>query len=238
MTQQNPPRGDLTHYGVKGMHWGVRKADESGSGSQSSAINVEAGINSRTSQAALEVSGLMKDRYGYDIKNVKRIENSPNFNGTDIAFVENNRLASGRNDGTIFVQSRDLTKIMKSAEPDWNAPGTGNVKGLLTHESAHALFHSNQEIKTSLLGGQKVAGGDIKARDKALRAAEKAAARDGQTVWDSSGYARTALERGELEAELFSQYHWATDPPNFVKVWGETLHREMGIDSTPFKEVK
>lgn len=26
MTQQNPPRGDLTHYGVKGMKWGVKKA--------------------------------------------------------------------------------------------------------------------------------------------------------------------------------------------------------------------
>ena len=27
MTQQsNPPRGDLAHYGVKGMKWGVRKA--------------------------------------------------------------------------------------------------------------------------------------------------------------------------------------------------------------------
>lgn len=26
MTQQkNPPRGDLTHYGVKGMKWGVKK---------------------------------------------------------------------------------------------------------------------------------------------------------------------------------------------------------------------
>lgn len=26
MTQQNPPRDDLAHYGVKGMRWGVRKA--------------------------------------------------------------------------------------------------------------------------------------------------------------------------------------------------------------------
>ena len=27
MTQQsNPPQGDLAHYGVKGMRWGVRKA--------------------------------------------------------------------------------------------------------------------------------------------------------------------------------------------------------------------
>lgn len=34
MTQQkNPPRGDLTHHGVKGMHWGVRKGDSGGGGS-------------------------------------------------------------------------------------------------------------------------------------------------------------------------------------------------------------
>lgn len=238
MTQGSPSPGDLVHYGVKGMHWGVRKADEGSSGSRSSAVLVEPGVNERTAKAAIEVAGLMKDRYGYEIKNVNRIENSPHFNGTDIAFVENNQLAGGHNDGTIFIQSRDLTKIMKDAEPDWNAPGTGNVKGLLTHESSHALFHSNQEFKKGVLGGEKIVGGNIKARDKALRVAEKVAARDGQTIWDSSGYARTVLDRGELEAELFSQYHWATDPPNFVKAWGETLHHEMGIDPTPFKEVK
>jgi hypothetical protein len=30
MTQQNPPQGDLAHFGVKGMRWGVRKSDSSG----------------------------------------------------------------------------------------------------------------------------------------------------------------------------------------------------------------
>lgn len=34
MTQQsNPPRYDLAHHGIKGMHWGVRKGDSSGGGS-------------------------------------------------------------------------------------------------------------------------------------------------------------------------------------------------------------
>lgn len=229
---------ELVHYGVKGMHWGVRKGDDGIHRLQAPTVQIEPGINNGTAKAAVEVTGLMRDRYGYSISNVKRIENSPHFNGTDIAFVENNQRTGGHNDGTIFVQSRDLTKIMKDAEPDWNAPGTGNVKGLLTHESSHALFHSNQVVKTGALGGQKVSGGNIKARNKALKAAEKAAARDGQTIWDTSGYARTALIREELEAELFSQYHWGTNPPNFVKVWGKTLHQEMGIDPTPFKDVK
>lgn len=242
---QKPSLDELVHHGVKGMHWGVRKDREGGvHPSQSSAVNVEAGINKTTKEGAVEVAGLIKDRYGYDIKNVKVLdERHPHYQPEYIAFVEDNKLSSknGNGEGTIFVAPRNLTKELKAAEEGpfpWNAPGTGNVRGLLTHESAHSLFHSGQTVSVGLLGGQKVSGGNIKARDKALRAAEKAARKDGVTIWHSSGYAREAAVREELEAELFSQYHWSTNPPRFVVEWGKTLHQEMGIDPTPFKEVK
>lgn len=230
----------LAHYGVKGMKWGVRKAEDGGFRSESSAINIESGFHKKTHDAALEVASLMRDRYGYNIKNVKILdERHKHYQPEYMAFVEDNKLAGGRNEGTIFVQARDMTKELKEAESDgWNALGTGNTRGLLTHESAHSLFHSDQKVSVGLLGGQKVKGGDIKARDKALKVADKIARQDGQSIWDSSGYARAAGVREELEAEFFSQYHWATDPPRFVQEWGKTLHREMGIDSTPFKEVK
>lgn len=229
----------LKHHGVKGMKWGVRNNQEGGFRSETSSVNIEPGLHKDTAEAARQVSGLIRNRYGYNIKNVKILDkNHQHYDPDFLAFVEDNKLAGGRNEATIFVQSKNMNKILKEAETDgWNAPGTGNTKGLLTHESAHSLFHSDQTVSVGLLGGQKVKGGNIKARDKALKAASKTARLDGQSIWDSSGYARTAGVREELEAELFSQYHWATDPPNFVEAWGKTLHQELGVDPTPFKEV-
>lgn len=230
---------DVVHYGVKGMHWGVRKNREVSAGSSSS-LNVEPGLHKSTVVAAQEVSSLMGDRYGYEIKNVKVLDKRhPQYDPSYMAFVEDNKHFGGKNDATIFVSPRNMTRNLRAAErAGWNAMGTGNMKGLLTHESAHSLFHSDQVVTTTASGKQKVTGGNIEARDKAFKAAMKAAAQDGVTIWDSSGYARAAGVREELEAELFSQYHWATNPPRFVEVWGKSLHQEMGVDPTPFKEVK
>jgi hypothetical protein len=231
---------ELTHHGVKGMKWGVRKDEGGVYRSESSSIVIEAGLPKKTSDAAREVSGLIRDRYGYNIKNVKVLdERHPEYQPEFMAFVEDNKHFGGRNEATIFVSPRNMTRELKIAEDErWNARGTGNMKGLLTHESAHSIFHSDQVVTNKAFGGQKVVGGDIKARNKALKVAEKAARRDGMTIWDSSDYARTSGVREELEAELFSQYHWATDPPKFVEEWGRTLHQELGVDPTPFKEVK
>ncbi|QPX71469.1 peptidase [Streptomyces phage SscP1EGY] len=222
------------------MKWGVRKDQPGVYRSVSSTVHVEPGFHKATRDAAVEVAGLISDRYGYQIKNVKVLdERHPYYRPEYMAFVENNFLGTGQNEGTIFVQPRDMTKELKEAAADgWNAPGTGNTRGLLTHESAHSVFHSDQRVSIGLLGQQKIKGNSVKARDKALRAAAKTAKQDGQTIWDTSGYARAAGVRDELEAELFSQYHWATNPPRFVQEWGKTLHQELGLDPTPFKEVK
>lgn len=238
--EEKPSLEDLAHFGIKGMRWGVRNDQEDTHHSQTSATNIEPGINKNTRAAALEVSSLIRDRYGFDIKNVKVLDKSnPQYHPDVAAYVESNKHSNGRNEATIFVQSRDMTRVLKRAEAvGWNAPGTGNTKGLLTHESAHSIFHADQVVSTGVSGKQKISGGDIKARDKALKAAIKEASQKGHTIWDSSGYARSAGVREELEAELFSQYHWATNPPNFVVAWGKTLHQELGLDPTPFKEVK
>ena len=230
---------ELTHYGVKGMKWGVRHDEENVHRFQSSTISIEPGLHKSTNEAIRDVSGLIANRYGFNLKNAKVLDKRhPDYEHDSLAFVEPNVMSGGRNQGTIFIQPRNMGRELKFAETvGWNAPGTGNEKGLITHETAHSIFHADQKVTVGFLGGQKVKGGHIKARDNALRAAEKVARQDGMTIWDTSGYARTAGVREELEAELFSQYHWASDPPRFVRAWGETLHKGLGVDATPFKEV-
>lgn len=229
---------ELKHHGVKGMHWGVHKEEDAGS--SASGVNVEPGIHKDTRDAAVKVSGLVRDRYGYDVKNIKVLDKKhPLYDPQIAAFVEDTQNTGGRSEGTIFVNPRDSSKNFKRAEKyGWHAPGTANPTGLITHETSHSLFHSQQVITKTSSGEQKVTGGHIEARNKALEVAQRAAKRDGQTIWDTSGYARSAGDRGELEAELFSQYHWATNPAKFVREWGETLHKEMGVDPTPFREMR
>lgn len=229
---------EIVHYGVKGMRWGVRKGDDGIHRLQAPTVQVDSGIHSGTKKAATEVSSLIASRYGFEIKNVKTIgPGNPEYPST-LAYVERNKTNNGSNQGNIFIQAKDLTDKMQNLEKTgWLGPGNGNVRSILTHESAHSLFHADQEVSVGFFG-PKLKGGNIQARDKALKAAIKSAKKDKLSLWETSGYAATAGSREELEAELFSQYHWRTDPPNYVKVWGQTLHQEMGVDPTPFKEVK
>jgi len=232
------PQDKVVHYGVKGMHWGVRKEDEGTNRFTSGGLAMDSGFNKKTRDAAVEVTNLIRDRYGYDINTVKTIgPDHPEYPGT-LAYVENVNLVKGAVHGTIFMQKKDFTPVLSEAESSgWMAPGTANTRALLTHESAHSVFHSDQKPVNGFLGPKRV-GSKVKALDKALKAAAKVARRDGVSVLDISGYARTSGSLGELEAELFSNYHWGSNPPPYVKAWGEALHQELGVDPTPFKEVR
>jgi hypothetical protein len=164
-------------------------------------------------------------------------KSSPEYDRGTIGYVEN---TPGQIGGVIHISNSDLRSSLKNAEEiGWVGAGNGTLQSFLTHESAHAIFHAEQQVKTGLLG-PKVVGGNIKARDKALSAAVKEAKKEGipAHLFASrvSNYAATSGMREELEGELFSQYHWGTNPPKFVQVWGETLHKELGIDGTPFRE--
>lgn len=227
---------ELVHYGVKGMHWGVRK-DESGGGLSSPAI-IEPGLHKSTSEAARKVTGLVAERYGYEVKHVKVLDSSnPDYDPHVAAHVIVD-VRTKDNEQTIFVQPQNLSSQMKRMHrAGWMAPGTANQTGLLTHETGHSMLHASQSVVTDSKGKRKLVGDKVKALDKALAAAQKAAEEDGHNILGISGYAHAAAVRHELEAELFSQYHWANNPPRLVKVWGETFHRELGIDPTPFKEV-
>lgn len=230
---------DLKHYGVKGMKWGIRNDREtSGYRLQAAGPKIDSNLHQSTQTAGKNVASLMGERYGFHISALKTLgPGHPEYELGTVGFVES---TPGKRGGDIYVRKNDFRKDLKDAEKiGWFANGCGNTHAFLTHESAHALFHAEQEVRPGFLA-PKIVGGNIKARDAALKAATREAKREGipsyQFSTKVSGYSAASGMREEMEAELFSQYHWNPNPPQFVKVWGETLHQEMGINSTPFRE--
>jgi hypothetical protein len=186
--------------------------------------------------AAADVASLIEGRYDFRIKEVKSIgPGHPEYDRGTIGYVE--LTGSQKREGTIFATKDDPRKALsKSEKKGWMGEGCGNTHGFLTHEAAHAIFHSPQKVKRD----GKIVGGNFDSRMKAITAAIEESKRAGipesKFLSSISGYAATSGTREEAEAELFSQYHWGTNTPSFVKVWGETLHKELGLDPTPFKE--
>lgn len=246
------PQEALEHFGVPGMRWGHRKTDSAPAQTYSPTVDVAALkspithmdpiIHTETQDAAHQVAGMLSQRYGYDVTSVRAVPQTKQFKNY-IAYVESNPDAkNGAGKGTIFVQPRAMNAEMKKEEGSgWFGRDQGNMRAVMTHETAHSMFHAEEKfVKTGFLKG-KWEGGEKAAREKAWIEAEAAAIADGikknQVRSKISGYANYSMWHEETEAELFSQYHWMKDPPRFVQVWGETLHNEMGIDPTPFREV-
>lgn len=238
----------LTHYGVKGMKWGVRKDQETGSDDKLRFHGHEHGpaissdLHDDTKIASKEVSALISQRYGFNIKEVISIgPGDAEYDRGTIGYVQ---LGKGKaNEGSIFVSKDDLRPAMKASEEvGWVGKDCGHTHSFLTHEAAHAIFHAPVRNEKTFMGGIKQVGGNIDARNVAIEAAINASIKEGISDLEFmprlSGYAAAAGTREEVEAEMFSQYHWGSDSPKFVQVWGETLHREMGIDGTPFKEMR
>jgi hypothetical protein len=240
----------LEHFGVKGMKWGVRKDQETGGDDKlrfqgpNAGIYIDAALHEDTQAGAAETASLISERYGFHIKEVTSIgPGHPEYEMGTVGYVQ---LGSGStNTGSIVLSQGDLTpRLQNSVDIGWTKPAIEGkeIHGLLTHESAHAIFHAQVKTVRSGMFGVKQVGGHIEARNVALSVALNEAARMGiampNFMHTISGYAGTAGIREEAEAEMFMQYHWNANPPRFVKAWGESLHREMGLDPTPFKEMR
>lgn len=224
----------LTHHGVKGMHWGVRKEGPERYRFQASP-KIDPNLHESQKIAASRVASLIGERYDFNIKEIKSFgPGDEEYARGTMGYVKLS--GSQKREGTIFVSQDDPHKALKRSEKlGWVAKGCGTTHSFLTHEAAHAIFHTPQKVVNG-----KVTGGDFDARITAIKAAIEESKRAGipehKFLSSISGYAASSGSREEAEAELFSQYHWGTNPPSFVKVWGETLHKELGIDGTPFKE--
>lgn len=227
------------------MHWGVRKDDDIAGRLQAPGPKIDPTLHPATKESAVRVASLISQRYGFRTREIIGFEpGHPDISDSSVGGASTGALGyvnitgSSKPEGDIFV-SREDTRIplRESEKAKWVGKGCGTTEAFLTHESAHAVFHQPQRIENGV-----VVGGNIEARNKAMQAAVNEAIRkripDYLFLNSLSGYAQHAGNRQEVEAELFSQYHWGTKPPSFVKVWGETLHREMGIDDTPFRKVR
>jgi hypothetical protein len=240
----------LAHYGVKGMKWGVRKDRETGGDDKfrfqgpTSGVYIDSALHKETKEGAADVASLISDRYGFHINEVLSIgPGHPEYEMGTVGYVQ---LGSGSaNTGSMVISQGHLApRLQNSVDIGWTKPAVDGkeIHGLLTHESAHAMFHAQvKTVKVGMFGGYKQVGGHIEARNVALGVALREADSMGIRMQDFmsniSGYARAAGIREEAEAEMFMQYHWHADPPRFVKAWGESLHREMGLDPTPFKDM-
>jgi hypothetical protein len=109
--QKNPPRDDLTHYGVKGMHWGVRKG-------RTGRLNVRAARDERVASgtgslrdkavtlAGTTTYGLVKSRGGLKKDAARRAANKR-------AQIE--RLSTGKSKVTDLLRAYGTTSYLKIA---------------------------------------------------------------------------------------------------------------------------
>lgn len=222
------------------MHWGIQKEEVSTSspkkkggvkGSELFPKDVEVALDSVTSK--------LKKSYGFKVDEIKPIGKNPLYRKY-FAYVE-----LGTKTNTIHLRndSKLTKKLLKNEKNGWLVDSQHHVlEGLVTHEAAHSMFHTDK--------AQKQFG---KVREKALTSAINQAIKDG-TIKDAntfpkkiiygnnkyqlskkiSKYAENSLFDEEPEAEMFSAYHWSKNPPKFIDAYAKELHVGVGKQVQPF----
>lgn len=226
----------LSHHGVKGMKWGIRK-DRDVKGldkfpkEQSDALNL--------------ISGKMEKAYGWKIDGFIPVDMTQKKNKNLLAYV------ATKGDGTNWVHMRNDRKlksdIISLQKSGWLVPAKGHpLESLISHESAHSLLHTRNVGDKTWFEQRKVKQPVEVIRKDAWKKAQEQAIKDGdvqkglfkshpeyQMTKHLSGYAKNSLFIEESEAEMFAYYHWG-NPPKFVDVFMNEIHTSMGKEVAPF----
>jgi 2'-5' RNA ligase len=230
----------LEHHGVKGMKWGVRNTTSTTLG-RTTAHKVE-GLEHYTpevGQAIKTVSQKMGRGYNLRIDEVVPLSEKE-----DQKFLGYVRIKNKGANAIHLSTDPKLKKTLAGFEKEgWFTASNGNnVESLLTHESAHALLHvrngSGKPIGEQIrkdawqkVADQALADGTIKKRTGFSRLT-------GDMYRDVAGnvsdYAKSSFFIEEIEAEMFTSYHWAKNPPKFVDTYMKEVNTAMGKPVQPF----
>lgn len=236
----------LSHHGVKGMRWGVRKQYNT-TMSPHSVSSVKGLEQFPKAQAASmsAVSTKMSKAYGFKVEEFVPLTKSEDRKY--IAYV----LPNNKGANVIHMTKDPNLKenLNKMQEKGWFVPVSGKViEANLTHEAAHGMFHARNLQGKGIIGKLKAPSPIEPMRMNAWKKAEEQARKDGDIVSKRfrpddpqyqmakklSKYAHSSMFIEEHEAELFAAYHWSSNPPKFVDTFMTDIHKNMGKEVQPF----
>lgn len=250
------PEEALAHFGVLGMRWGHHKLELMTPDS----THIEPRIPGSdhfppvTADAVNAVNKKLTESYGFSLTHV--VPMTPREGTNTMAYVH---LRARAGVHVLHVQPGEgLAATAKElSDKGWLAPsGDHPVEALFAHESAHAMLHQAtmpepriRDLFIAPVPHQPY----LKARGKAWDAAKKQAIADGdaeqphglkrlykpsvvtQMASKVSGYAHYSYFSQEIEAEMFSTYHYGPNPPRFVDAWMKEMHQQgFGKEVPPF----
>jgi len=250
MSSQEVVDDILTHYGAKGMKWGVRKDYRTSTlTSSSSTIKGLDKFPKETASAVNIVNKKMNKAYGFKVDNVIPLSGSDNKRY--LAYVEY------KNNGSTAIHmttdSNLKNRLLEKEREGMFVPSGGKViEANITHEAAHAMFHTINLEGKSLRERAVLSDSMTKMRKSAWNKSKEQAISDGDAVPRKgpfkifkvtpefqmmnklSKYAASTLFLEEHEAEMFAAYHWSPNPPKFVDAFMNDIHTSMGKKVQPF----
>jgi hypothetical protein len=241
----------LVHYGVTGMKWGVRKEYKSSAPTRPSrVVKGTEHYPKSLANSMNDVSNRMNKAYGYKVAEFVPLTEREARHG--IAYVR----ARSKTGNVIHMTNDPKTKPMldELQKAGWFVPTVRgkSVEGMITHESAHGLFHQAHVQKIGKIRSTSTTPAMDQMRKSAWTAAREQAVKDGDVVPGKglkklvtpsgdiqmakkiSKYAEFSMFIEEAEAEMFTAYHWSPDPPKFVDAFMNDVHGSMGKKVKPF----